>query len=94
MLRSKKNFNKHDWLEKRKSRKYMVNSLKESKLLIGLIKNEVIKILGDEYNDSNSSKWFYFIGKKTSYLKSICTFILISLVKYVKLKPKMLHTHK
>ena len=69
MLLSKRNLNKHDWLEKRKSRKHMVNSLKESKLLIGLMKNEVIKILGDEYNDANSSKWFYFIGKKTFLFK-------------------------
>jgi hypothetical protein len=37
---------------------------------------------------------FTSLEKKTSYLKSICTFILISLVKYVELKPKMLHTNK
>jgi len=37
--------------------------------LIGLMKNEVIKILGDEYNDANSYKWFYFIGKKTFLFK-------------------------
>ena len=69
MLPTKRNFNKHDWLEKRKNRKYMVNSLKNSKLLIGLMKNEVIKILGDEYNDANSSRWFYFIGKKNFLFK-------------------------
>jgi signal recognition particle GTPase len=56
MLPTKRNFNKHDWLEKRKNRKHMVNSLKNSKLLIGLMKNELIKILGDEYNDANSSR--------------------------------------
>ena len=33
------------------------------------MKNEVIKILGDEYNDANSSKWFYYIGKKNILFK-------------------------
>jgi hypothetical protein len=33
------------------------------------MKNELIKILGDEYNDANSSRWFYFIGKKNFLFK-------------------------
>ena len=56
-------FDKQLWLQNREQRSYMIASLKKKELLIGLSKEEVIALLGFEFNDKNSSIWTYYIGE-------------------------------
>ncbi|MCL7753309.1 hypothetical protein [Polaribacter sp. Z022] len=42
----------------------MVDSIIEHKLLDGLLKTEVLQLLGFEFNDINSDTWTYYIGKR------------------------------
>ncbi len=51
IVRSKK-FETKDWVENVDSRYRMVNDLKKNNLLIGKTKNEVIKLLGNDYKEN------------------------------------------
>ncbi len=59
----KKKFSKKNWILKREKRFLFVDDLLQSNLLLFLNKKEVINLLGDEFNDANSNKWTYYIGK-------------------------------
>ncbi|SDW82995.1 hypothetical protein SAMN05444411_102263 [Lutibacter oricola] len=51
IIRSKK-FEKKEWIENINSRYRMVNDLKNNDLLIGKTKNEVLEILGKDFNEN------------------------------------------
>lgn len=57
-------FNEEVWLKHREKRFLMVSSIVRDKLLLGLSKKEIIKLLGFEFNDIHSNVWTYYIGKK------------------------------
>ena len=71
----KKNFKETLWAEKRDERKYMVSSIESTNLLIGLVKREVIELLGNEFNDINSDVWSYYIGTKTFFSYKIFIYL-------------------
>ncbi|WP_086029336.1 hypothetical protein [Tenacibaculum holothuriorum] len=64
-----KTFNKKKWLVNREERYLYVKDLIKSKHLMGLTKIEVIDFLGYEFNDMNSNKWTYFIGRTPDFFR-------------------------
>ena len=65
-------FDKTLWLEDREKRKYMVSSIINNNLIIGLTKKEIIDLLGFEFNDIHSNTWSYYIGTKNILFTSKC----------------------
>ncbi|QXP66562.1 hypothetical protein [Polaribacter sp. AHE13PA] len=65
MFKKKKRlFNNEDWFSKRESRYYLVEDLIKRKLILQMTKKDVIKFLGDEFNDINCNIWTFYLGKK------------------------------
>ena len=55
------------WMQQREQRYLFVEKMIEQELLIGLSKQEVVALLGDEFNDLHSQNWTYYIVKKVSF---------------------------
>ena len=60
-------FNKDIWNESIDQRKYMVSSVISNRIINGLSMEEVVDLLGFEFNDKHSKKWSYYIGRKTFF---------------------------
>jgi len=61
-------FDKELWMRDREHRYRIVKKMIKNKILLGLSKNEVVAVLGDEFNDVYSNKWAYYIGSKPGIL--------------------------
>ncbi len=61
---TKLEFDKQIWLQNREQRIYMISSLIKNKALNSLTKDEVLELLGFEFNDKNSDIWSYYIGTR------------------------------
>ena len=52
------------WQHVREKRRMMVDDLVKQKILLNLNKQEVLDLLGFEFNDSNSNTWTYYIDRR------------------------------
>jgi hypothetical protein len=69
-------FDQQLWLHNREQRIFMISSLLRKQLLNGLTKEEVVNLLGFEFNDKNSTIWTYYIGKR-GFLFSMKSYLYI-----------------
>lgn len=57
-------FDKQLWLMNREKRYLMVKDIVKQGVLANLNKEEVVNLLGFEFNDENSKTWSYYLGTK------------------------------
>ena len=62
-----KDFCQEQWMQDREHRFVFVKNIIETALLIGKSQEEVIKLLGDEFNCAHSQNWSYSIGVKSFF---------------------------
>ena len=68
--KNKIKFNQCIWLNIREKRKLMIDDLIHQKILLNKSKNEILNLLGFEFNDSNSNIWTYYINEKWIFFNS------------------------
>ena len=56
------NFNKEEWKHNEYERYRMTEDIIENQILLGKTKNEIIELLGNDYNICNENEITYFIG--------------------------------
>lgn len=63
-------FSKTVWKNNREKRSLMVDDLIQQKILLNKTREEVLDILGFEFNDANSNIWTYYIAVKRFFFSS------------------------
>ena len=57
------NFNQEEWKHNEYERYRMTEDIIENQILLGKTKNEIIELLGNDYNICNENEITYFIGQ-------------------------------
>jgi hypothetical protein len=69
-------FSRESWLIS-ENRIALINDLISRSVLIGLAKSEIVELLGDEFNDSNSNVWSYYIGNYRKWISLKKHFLIL-----------------